>query len=40
VMTSELKLGPKEYVLGPVPDIKAEVPVPGTSKAAKPAAED
>jgi myo-inositol 2-dehydrogenase / D-chiro-inositol 1-dehydrogenase len=40
VMTSDLKLGPKEYVLGPVADIKPEVPVPGTSKAAKPAAED
>jgi predicted dehydrogenase len=38
VMSSDLRLGPKEYALGPV-DIKAEIPVPGSSKAAKPAAE-
>ncbi len=35
-MSSDLKLGPKEYVLGPS-EIKAEVAVPGISKAAKPA---
>ncbi len=37
-MSSDLRLGPKEYALGPV-DIKPEVPVPGISKAAKPAEE-
>ncbi len=36
IMASDLKLGPKEYALGPV-DIKPEIPVPGTSKSAKPA---
>jgi predicted dehydrogenase len=38
VMSSDLRLGPKEYALGPV-DMKPEVQVPGTSKAAKPAEE-
>ncbi len=38
-MSSDLRLGPKEYAMGPV-DFKPEVPVPGTSKgAAKPAEE-
>jgi len=38
VMSSDMRLGPKEYALGPV-DMKPDVPVPGTSKAAKPAEE-
>jgi len=33
MMKSDLRLGPKEYALGPVP-IKAEVPVPGKGKEA------
>jgi predicted dehydrogenase len=34
MMQSNLRLGPKEYALGPV-DIKAEVPVPGSAKKSK-----
>jgi predicted dehydrogenase len=34
MMESSLKLGPKEYALGPV-DIKAEIPVPGSAKKSK-----
>jgi len=37
VMSSDLKIGPKEYVLGPSELIKPEIAVPGTSKTAKPA---
>ena len=34
MMESNLRLGPKEYVMGPV-DIRAEVPVPGSAKNSK-----
>jgi predicted dehydrogenase len=32
-MASNLKLGPAEYVMGPVPGIQAVIPIPGTTKA-------
>jgi myo-inositol 2-dehydrogenase/D-chiro-inositol 1-dehydrogenase len=32
MMSSDLKLGPAEMVMGPVPGITAQVPIPGTSK--------
>ena len=32
MMSSDLKLGPAELVMGPVPGITAQVPIPGTSK--------
>src|SRR5512140_3751416 len=38
MMSLDLKLGPTEFAMGPVPSITATVPVPGTSKAV-PAAE-
>jgi myo-inositol 2-dehydrogenase/D-chiro-inositol 1-dehydrogenase len=39
VMASDLKLGPKEYALGPV-DMKFEVPVPGSLKGSAKATEE
>jgi myo-inositol 2-dehydrogenase / D-chiro-inositol 1-dehydrogenase len=33
MMSMDLKLGPAEFAMGPVPNITATVPVPGTSKA-------
>jgi myo-inositol 2-dehydrogenase / D-chiro-inositol 1-dehydrogenase len=33
MMTSDLRLGPKEYHMGPLPDFKTVIPVPGTHAA-------
>ena len=32
MMNSDLRIGPQEYKMGPVPDIKPVVPVPGTAQ--------
>ncbi|MGF1584295.1 MAG: Gfo/Idh/MocA family protein [Bacteroidales bacterium] len=33
MMTSDLRIGPKEYHMGPLPDFKTVIPVPGTPPA-------
>jgi hypothetical protein len=35
MMSSDLKLGPTEFALGPVPGITAQVQIPGKSKEVK-----
>jgi len=40
MMSSDLRLGPTEYALGPVPAITAQVPIPGKSKEAKASPEE